>query len=98
MLPLPLLRFSLALWRRYKPWIDTEGLIWRIRLGPRLRTVPLPIMVDRLTICSQCEFRDEYRCGICGCYLPLKTRWATEACPDDQWGKWDGDAAETETP
>jgi hypothetical protein len=45
---------------------------------------------NRLAICSSCEFcesREEapYRCTNCGCFLQVKTAWASEHCPLAKW-------------
>lgn len=43
---------------------------------------------ERLEICKSCEFFNEslYQCKQCGCFLQIKTSWATEKCPIDKWG------------
>lgn len=43
---------------------------------------------SRLEICKSCEFFNEslYQCKQCGCFLKIKTSWATEKCPIDKWG------------
>ena len=42
----------------------------------------------RLSICRSCDFfqKDSQRCLKCGCYVNIKTSWASESCPE---GKWD---------
>ena len=42
----------------------------------------------RLDICKTCEFFNEnsYQCEQCGCFLEIKTFWASEKCPIDKWG------------
>lgn len=46
------------------------------------------IKTIRLDLCSKCEklSDDKKTCSECGCYLDIKTGWATESCP---LGKWD---------
>lgn len=39
----------------------------------------------RLELCTVCEFRNEERCGYCGCNLQLKTSWPRESCPKGRW-------------
>ena len=46
------------------------------------------IIDKRLEICNSCEFiTDNNRCEKCGCFMKLKTRVATVACPIGKWGK-----------
>lgn len=40
---------------------------------------------NRISICTECDKRDEYQCGICGCYLAKKAQWSTESCPQNKW-------------
>lgn len=42
----------------------------------------------RMSTCQSCEFFDKnsVRCNSCGCFLKIKTRWASEKCPLDKWG------------
>lgn len=40
----------------------------------------------RLSICNECTFKNvDNECSICGCYLPMKTAWKTEHCPEKKW-------------
>lgn len=41
----------------------------------------------RLEICKSCEFFDSVsiRCNSCGCFLEIKTSWASEKCPISKW-------------
>jgi ribosomal protein L32 len=43
---------------------------------------------SRMEICRSCEFYDELGngCKNCGCYLAIKTSWASESCPIGKWG------------
>lgn len=46
--------------------------------------------VARLQRMEQCEacpmlVRDMQTCGACGCYLPLKVRFAAARCPQGHW-------------
>jgi len=52
-------------------------------------TVPQEEQDRRLAICHACEFWDskQSRCSLCGCYVALKTRLASQHCPDDP-PKW----------
>jgi len=46
---------------------------------------------DRLKACYSCENfkKDVERCGLCGCLVEHKAKWATSNCPDDpkRWEK-----------
>lgn len=48
------------------------------------------IAEQRLDICRQCEYYhgETYRCTVCGCVMPLKTKVAKAKCPLEQ-PKWD---------
>jgi transcription elongation factor Elf1 len=50
-------------------------------------SVPDEVAHERLSICSLCEHfeKDSVRCKICGCYLNIKTKWASESCPIGKW-------------
>ena len=41
----------------------------------------------RLEICQKCIFFKDWKCEVCGCYLTLKARWATQDCPEGKWPK-----------
>ena len=42
---------------------------------------------ERLKICSECPFIVENgsRCGKCGCFLQVKTKWESSTCPIGKW-------------
>ena len=42
---------------------------------------------ERMKICAGCEHyvKEENRCHLCGCFLNVKTKVATERCPVDKW-------------
>jgi len=44
----------------------------------------------RMKICNNCEFMigssHNPVCSRCGCYLNLKTSWASQSCPVEKWG------------
>jgi len=42
---------------------------------------------ERMKICMTCPqyVADENRCSLCGCYLRVKIRIATESCPINKW-------------
>ena len=46
---------------------------------------------DRLKACYSCEHlkKTTERCGLCGCLVEHKAKWATSKCPDDpqRWKK-----------
>lgn len=59
--------------------------LWRYILhGKR---VPFEVFVSRLMACENCPNlkRDNWTCGICGCYLDKKAKMTTEKCPDNKW-------------
>ena len=58
--------------------------------------VPESVYEARMAVCGPCEHFDPgpRRCrqAGCGCFLDLKARLATEACPLDppKWPRWEG--------
>lgn len=42
---------------------------------------------ERLNICKSCDFFNDKidQCKLCGCFLQVKTSWASEKCPIDKW-------------
>ena len=50
------------------------------------RRVSFRKYASRLYICSVCEnHKDDWTCGVCGCYLDKKAKMSTEKCPKDRW-------------
>ena len=45
----------------------------------------------RLKACYSCpHFKEDIeRCGICGCLIEHKAKWATSKCPDKEESRWD---------
>lgn len=39
----------------------------------------------RANTCMSCEHKDGNRCGICGCFLSLKSLAFWSQCPDKRW-------------
>jgi hypothetical protein len=50
----------------------------------------------RFAICSSCDqlHKTLKTCGICHCFMPAKTAFASASCPIKRWSKAD-DAVET---
>ena len=44
-------------------------------------------LFNGLNICKSCEYFNEslHQCRHCGCFLQIKTSWASEKCPIDKW-------------
>jgi hypothetical protein len=41
---------------------------------------------QRMDICEGCDRRTEnWTCKECGCFLTIKAKWSTEACPLGNW-------------
>lgn len=41
---------------------------------------------DRIKTCHGCEnLLRSKRCGLCGCIVEQKAKWATADCPDGRW-------------
>lgn len=45
----------------------------------------LPVMENRLNICSGCEHRVDGSCTVCGCVLAEKASWRSSECPLGLW-------------
>lgn len=47
------------------------------------------IKEQRMKICMDCEHfnKSGSTCNQCGCFLGLKTSWASESCPIGKWGQ-----------
>lgn len=56
-------------------------------LANNMRNVSNEVAVCRMSICEPCEFYDKesVRCNYCGCFLRIKTQWASEKCPIGKW-------------
>lgn len=42
---------------------------------------------ERLSKCNSCQHLKQARCGLCGCVVEQKAKWATSDCPDNKWKK-----------
>ena len=52
------------------------------------RSISISRYLDRLSICKSCSKRNRKRCGLCGCFIPLKALLPAEKCPDTH-PRWD---------
>ena len=47
------------------------------------------VQQERMDICKPCEFYDNNsqnpHWSVCGCFLNIKTTWASEGCPIGKW-------------
>lgn len=50
---------------------------------------------NRLATCGTCEHLEKTRCGMCGCVVEEKAKWATAECPDNRWDD-EGESHNTE--
>lgn len=50
---------------------------------------------ERIAICNKCDQINlsNNTCNSCGCFLNIKTQWASEKCPLDKWGVEESNAA-----
>lgn len=40
----------------------------------------------RWSLCLECErLVDGSRCGVCGCFMKIKSTWKTQRCPIEKW-------------
>ena len=49
------------------------------------RNTPNMVRESRLEICNKCDKNNNGRCSECGCFVDVKTSWASEACPLGHW-------------
>lgn len=42
---------------------------------------------ERMSVCQTCEHYKEgtSQCGLCGCFMPIKTRSVKATCPKSLW-------------
>jgi|688.fasta_scaffold01364_21 hypothetical protein len=68
-----MMRFSNAVWNYAK-----SGFV----------NVSTSTQEKRLSICNKCDQINliDNTCNSCGCFLNIKTLWASEKCPLDKWG------------
>lgn len=52
-----------------------------------LQNASLEDQNKRMSECENCDkfIRESITCGECGCFLLIKTSWASEKCPLDKW-------------
>ena len=76
-------------WRSLKAFVKGKQVI-----------VPQNIAEQRWEICKQCPYllydetnpdtnRKDGRCTECGCFMNVKTHYATAECPIDKWKKYE---------
>lgn len=47
--------------------------------------VSAEVKKERMDICNGCEKNDGGKCRACGCYLEVKTKFASSYCPIMKW-------------
>jgi len=62
-----------------------RGVIGRAKSALGVGIASKEVILERLSICHDCEFRKNDNCGHCGCPLKHKTRLEKEACPVGFW-------------
>jgi hypothetical protein len=55
-----------------------------------MENVSNSVKEERMSICRACPFFNQTdpknpTCNKCGCYLEVKTGWASEKCPEGKW-------------
>lgn len=55
---------------------------------------PRAVHIERMGVCEACDryVADKQTCGICQCFMPLKTTMANMRCPIDKWEEWKRDS------
>jgi hypothetical protein len=64
---------------------SAKGVVSDIASGNKI-LVTDEIKEERLKICLTCDKNDAGRCRACGCYLEMKTKFASSYCPIMKWG------------
>ena len=60
--------------------------LFRYAVYGHFKDVGFKRYVNRLEKCAVCDkLRDNWTCGVCGCYLTKKAKWVTECCPENRW-------------
>jgi hypothetical protein len=81
-----------------QPSVITKPNLWqmvnqlRLSIGRFVRrgfVVTSPVTyASRAISCASCNHRKGSRCGLCGCFIPIKTLFPLERCPDNP-PRWD---------
>lgn len=55
--------------------------------------------IERLRTCNKCEHIDKHRytCGVCGCKMDVKCKWADSECALGKWKPKNEQASEKKT-
>lgn len=66
----------------------TNSVINHVSNG--MAAVSASVKEERMAICRACPFFNETNpksptCNKCGCFLDIKTGWASEKCPEGKW-------------
>ena len=57
------------------------------RMAKDASLAPVEVRKERMAICGTCEYFNNNKCDLCGCVMPLKTKFANMTCPHDP-PKW----------
>lgn len=66
----------------------TSSVVNHISNG--MENVSVAVKEERMSICRACPFFNSTNpknptCNKCGCFLEIKTGWASEKCPEGKW-------------
>jgi hypothetical protein len=66
----------------------TKSVVNHVANG--MENVSSSVKEERMSICRACPFFNQTdpknpTCNKCGCYLEIKTGWASEKCPEGKW-------------
>lgn len=58
-------------------------------VGSGFKNVSDQTKKQRLAVCKKCNSYNKQNnsCNDCGCFLSLKTSWASESCPQGKWAR-----------
>jgi len=63
---------------------DSNIPIERIPISEELKVIEA---YERLKICQECDkyIKTARMCGVCKCFMPLKTKFKVSKCPLEKW-------------
>lgn len=71
------------------PFITLENIKNRLSLTDKSLLVTEAEYLRRICICETCEYKSTKMnlksCGVCHCFLELKTRYTKSTCPMELW-------------
>lgn len=71
------------LWKEQNP---DHPLVFRQNLQNSVPKASEEVQKERMSICRSCEnFDHTGHCGLCNCFMEIKTTFEASTCPDNKW-------------